>query len=193
MWPAPRGLTALAAVAALAAAVPARAVDLVRETRGHVAVGYGRLLVDEAPGGSASFGAGVELPLRADLAVGVNVDYHLLGSSTVRRGVLEAQVDYSLFNAAAALHWRPGRSGPLKTLTLLAGAYAAHADLNSAPGGTAFLDVPRDEVAPGGGLALTFFPWRESLLRLGFELAGHVAFLQDDTWTLLSARAAVHY
>lgn len=181
-------------LALLALAAAPAAAGRLEQLRGHISLGYALAVLNHAPPGSASFGAGLDYPLREDLSVGANVDYHLLGRSTVTRGVLQADVDYTLFVADAALTWWPGRYGPLRAVSLLAGAYGAHAELSSAPGGTTFFDLSVSEVAPGGGLALTFMRRQPAPIRVGLEVAGHLAVLHDRRdWGLVTARLAIHY
>ena len=184
---------ALIVAAVLLAGRPAYALDLVHDARGHLSVGYGKLFVQDAPGGSVSFGAGVDTPINDVLRVGIDIDYHLFGTSTIVRDPVRAEVDYSLFDADAALNWEPENLWHVHTISLLAGVYAAHATIGSETGGNTFLDVPRDEIVPGGGFALTFLPKHEAPVRLGFEFATHVVFLAEETWTVVTARAAVHY
>ncbi len=171
---------------------PAHA-DLVQDVRGHLALGYARLFIEDAPQGSASFGAGLAYPVRSDLSAGVAIDYHLLGGHTAKRDGQTADVDYSLFVADAALDWRPRAAGPVRMVSLLAGLYHARAEVTSSFDALEFLDLARSETVPGFGLAVTLMPGPARSLEAGLELAGHVALLEAENWGLVTARLAVHY
>jgi len=175
------------ALACCAAPSIASAADLLR---GHLAVGYAKLLNRGAPGGSMMVGAGVDLPVRGTLRAGADVGFALLGSRIVERGSLAADLDYSLFEAVAFAHWKPP-DGPLR-VSLGPGLFHVRADLSSS-GPAAFSDLAVEETAPGAALGVTLMTRRESLLRAGFELGVRAVWLPDGTWTVALGRLTVHY
>jgi hypothetical protein len=189
-----RALAAGLLAALAAATVPATAhAGWIERMQGHMAVGYAKAFMEEDASGSVSFGAGVRYPLKPDLALGLSVDYHLLGSATLERGILTAEAEYSLFDGDLALHWNPDGLGPLHVVTLFAGVAAARAELTTAPGGNAFLDVGLSEAAPDLGAALTFISAKPSPVRVGLELSGRVVVLEGDDWGVFAGRVVFHY
>ena len=85
----------LALLALLVVAAPACAAARFGEVGGHLSIGYGKLLIADAPGGSMSMGVGLDYPLAPTLRAGLDLGYDLLGSRTVQRGSLFGAVDYS--------------------------------------------------------------------------------------------------
>ena len=158
---------------------------------GHLAIGYAKLFTDAAPAGSISLGAGVERPITPELSLGADLGYHLLGSRTVVRGSLFANVDYSVFEAAALLTWRP----PGLPLRLGAGPglFSVHADLSTSGGGLAFTDLAVAETAGGVAANATWIARHPALLKVGLDVGARVAFLPDETWTLAVTRVSFHY
>ncbi len=181
---------ALLALLALPRGGGAAALEIVQ---GHLAVGYAQLVIADAPGGSLSITGGVDLPVARRVRAGVDLGYHLLGSRTVERGSLSSNVSYSAFEAVAFAHWLPEHLGPLGRVSLGPALVAAHADLSSAGGGAGFSDLAVGETAPGIAGQLSFISRAPSPVRLGLQLGVLAAFLSEETWTLLSARVAVHY
>ncbi|HYM80558.1 MAG TPA: hypothetical protein VEY91_03985 [Candidatus Limnocylindria bacterium] len=180
-------------IAGVGVARPSEAGLAVQSFRGHLAVGYGKLFTGSAPGGSLSIAGGIDYPLTSTLASGVDVGYHLLGSRTEVRGSLLADVDYSLFEATALLHWTPPWSGPVGRLSAGAGMFNARADLSTSGGGIGFSDLAVGETVPGLAFGATLVSRKPSPLRLGLELSGRMALVEDETWTVGVARIAVHY
>ena len=181
-------LTCLA-LAAVAAA-PAHAGMKLENFRGHLSVGYGKLLVTDAPAGSISFSGGVEYPIASQWTTGIEIGYWLLGTRLEERGSLGAEVDYSAFEIQALARWLvPG--APLE-VSLGPGVMSARADLTSV-GVAGFDDLVVNETRPSASLSLTAIQRKPAPVRVGFELAGRVTWLTDDTWMLLGARLAVHY
>jgi hypothetical protein len=158
-----------------------------------MSLGYAQLMIADAPGGSISFTGGVDLPLRPTLRLGTDLGYDLLGSRSVERGSLSANVTYSAFEAVLFAHWIPARLGPLGRLSVGPMLLVAHADISAAAGGAGFSDLAVGETAPGAALDATFISRSASPVHLGLQLGARAAFLADETWTLLSARLAVHY
>ena len=176
----------------LLAATSAAAGPRLAEVRGHLGVGFAKLLVASAPGGSLSAAGGLDYPLTRTLRLGGEVGYDLLGSRIEERGSLVAQLDYSVFETLVLLHWSPARAGLLERLTIGPGVFNARADLTSS-GAPAFKDLPVEQTAAGLALGLTLMSRRPSPVRVGFELGGRLVLLRDEDWTLVKGRLVVHY
>ncbi len=191
------GLGRGAVVAALLALAPvaAGAAGKLESVGGHLAVGYAKLFTTDAPGGSLSLGGGLDYPVSATLRAGVHIGYHLLGSRIVERGSLFASVDYSLFEAEALVHWQPRSLGPVARLSAGPALLAANGTLSTAGGGAGFSDLAVEELAPGFAAGATLMSKRPAPVRIGLDLGTRVGFLarRHETWTLVTARVAVHY
>jgi len=187
-------LTALQ-VAALALAIGTSAVRAdpwVTPFRGHVSFGYSKLLSSDAPGGSLGFSVGVDRPLSATLRTGVDIDYSLLGTRTIERGSLVADVDYSAIEALAMLHWQPSWPGPLGRLSAGAGVMGARAAVSSA-GAAEFQDLAVSQVSPALAVEATLLGRHPAPVRVGLETGYHLGFLSHQSWSLWDARLAIHY
>lgn len=193
-----RIVLAVAAVLLLGTPAAGRAAALGR-MGGHLSVGYGQLTIAGAPGGSISFTAGVDLPLRPTLKAGIDLGYDLLGSNTVDRGSLSATVSYSTFEAVAFVHWLPQHLGPVGRVSVGPMLMAAHADISAAAGGAGFSDLAVGETAPGVAGEITLISHsvpasgKAPPVRVGLQLGGREGFLSDETWTVFSARLTIHY
>lgn len=193
------GIASVAATMILLALPAAVRASALGQLGGHLAVGYGQLVISGAPGGSISFTGGMDLPVRPTLRVGVDLGYHLLGSSTVDRGSLSANVSYSAFEAVAFAHWLPRHLGPVGRVSVGPMLMAAHADISAAAGGAGFSDLAVGETAPGvaGEVTLISHANRPTgnapPVRVGFQLGGRLGFVGHENWTLLSGRLTVHY
>lgn len=177
--------------AALAFAAPALAESRLETLRGHLGLGYAKLLNSGSPGGSLAIGAGVEYPLRPSLSAGADVGFALLGNQIFERGSLTAELDHSLFEALALLHWTPPR-GPIGRVSVGPGVFHARASLNS-QGPAEFSDLPIEETTGGMALSLGVLPRRQALVKAGFELGLRTVWLQHGTWTMGLGRLTVHY
>src|SRR5262245_24356673 len=160
---------------------------------GHISFGYGQLFTTDstgAPGGSMSFAGGVDYEIQPRLHAGIEVGSWLLGSQTVERGTLSAELDYSVLELDGLVRWEP-EGAPLM---IAGGPSVSHARTaltsSAAPN---FEDLAVDEVTPGAALALTWIQRRPAPVRAGLELGLRSLWLTDATWTLFSARLAVHY
>ena len=170
------------------AARPAVALSL-SEVGGHLGVGYAQLLNENTPGGSLGFGAGVDIPVLPSLRAGVDLGFDLLGSQVVERGSYSADVEYSLFEAFALLHWVPTKAW---RVSLGPGLAHARADLSSsAP--VAFEDLAVSEAAPGGSFSIQWLMGSQSPLRVGVEVGARTAWMESETWTVMLGRLMVHY
>jgi hypothetical protein len=182
----------LLALALLLIPAPAAAGVRWSEMGGHLSVGYGALLIANAPGGSMSMAAGFDVPLASAFRAGFDVGYDLLGSRTVREGSYFASVDYSAFETAVFLHWLP-KGGPVRRVSLGPALMGAHGDLSVTSGGAAFSDLAVHQTTGGVAAQVTFMSARPAPVKLGLELNARTGFLAGDDWTVLSARATVHY
>ena len=175
---------------------------------GHLSIGYAKLFISgdrvtasctdapgalDAPSGSLSVTGGVDYPVTRGLRAGVDLGYHLLGSHTIECGSLLANLDYSVFEAALSIHWIPDHWGPLGRISAGPALLSARADLSTAGGGAAFGPFAVEEAAPGVAAKATLIPRSLALVRVGLELGATVGFLPRETWTIGSARVAIHY
>lgn len=188
-----RALVPLALLACLAA-TPARAGSLrLEHWRGHLSVGYSKLFADSlAPGGSFGVSGGVDYPVGGAFRLGPALGYHLLGSSTVEQGSLGATVDYSLLEAALLLSWLPA-SGPVARVSAGPAVGSARAELSTAGGGLAFRDLARNEVRGGLAAEVTVLPRHLTVVAPGLEVGMRWFPVSGTAWTLLTARATVHF
>ena len=115
-------LIALIALFGALAAEPAAAALSWSDLHGHMGLGYAKLLNSGSPAGSLAIGAGAELPLRSNLSAGVDLGFSLLGSQTFERGSLNADLDYSMFEALLLLHYAPER-GPIARISFGPGVH----------------------------------------------------------------------
>jgi hypothetical protein len=161
--------------------------------KGNLAIGYARLFIPEAPGGSFSMGGGIDYPVASELRVGLGINYHLLGSRATQRGSLYANVDYSVLDVDLLLHWEPSGFGPIGRISAGPALVRARGDLSSSGTGAGFGDLAVDELAPGMALDLTLIPHSEKLVRIGLEVGTRVGFLESTTWTVATVRATFHY
>ncbi len=187
-----RMIAALLAAASLpAAVVPAAAGPRLESFQGHLAIGYAKLLNPGSPGGSLAIGAGVDYPVHAGLRAGVDVGFLLLGSQVFERGSLAAELDHSVFEALALVHWTPSR-GPIGLVSVGPGLFHARADLSSS-GPAAFSDLAVEETAPGAAINLTAIARRSSPVKAGFEFGVRALWLPNETWTVAVGGLTVHY
>lgn len=195
---------ALAALCVLA--TPAAALDL-SEMEGHVTIGYAKVFADQAPGGSLSFSGGLDLPVAEHWRAGLGIGVSLLGTRNEVRGSLSATIDYSTFEALAYAHWLAPGLGPVERVSVGAGIMTARAEISSAGGGAAFLDLARDEIVPAMALEATLMPRGPSPVRAGLEIGARFGFLSNvdvavpvngeavaaEVWTVASVRLAIYY
>jgi len=182
-------------LAALAAccAVPASAGMRLEQWKGHLSVGYGRVFSDSlAPAGSISAAVGLEYPIASRWRLGPVAAFNLLGSSIVRRGSVTAGLDYSMFDAALLATYLPAR-GPFTRLSIGPGVASARAELAVAGGGALFRDLPVGEVRPEFAAEATLMSRRQTIVAIGAELGLRVVPVEQGTWTLMTARLAVHF
>ncbi len=175
----------------LAAARPAHAGPF-GELGGHLSAGYSRLFITDAPAGSLSVGAGLDVPATDILRVGIEIGFHLLGSRTIERGSLLATVDYNVLEAALLAHWTPG-VGVLQRVSMGPALFASRGELSTAGAGVSFSDLAVEETAPGMTFAVALGSTRPKPVSLGVELAVRAALLEDETWTIASLRGLVRY
>ncbi len=195
----------LAGVLAAAAIVaPAAHALTLNDIHGHVAFGYSKLFITQAPGGSLSVESGLTIPMRG-FGLGADVGLHLLGTRTVALGSEIASVDYSLFEAGLFVRYAPP-AFPIANFSAGPEVMSARAVLSTSGGGAAFQALAVEKVVPGLGASVTFMQRRPSPVRVGLEIGTRIAFLpprppppddpehkQKDAWKLLEARLAIHY
>jgi hypothetical protein len=201
-------VAALALVAsALAGAAPRASAATWSEMEGHMTVGYAKLFADQAPAGSVSFSGGLDLPVTDTWRAGFGLGVSLLGTRNEIRGSLSATVDYSTFEALAYGHWLAPRLGPIERISFGVGLMTARAEISSAGGGAAFLDLARDEIVPAIAIEATLMPRGPSPVRAGLEIGTRIGFLRDleiqatlnnaaissEVWAVASARLAIYY
>jgi hypothetical protein len=169
------------------------------EMGGHLSVGYAKLSIANAPGGSVSMAAGLDYPVAGRLRAGLDLGYDLLGSRSVQRGSMFGTVDYSAFQVTAFLHWLPLR-GPVRRVSLGPALVSEHGDLSVTGGGASFSDLAVHETAGAVAARITLMPSKPAPVRLGLELGARTtprslpAFpWVTGEWTVVDVRATVHY
>ena len=160
--------------------------------QGHMGLGYSKLFVADAPGGSLSVGAGLDVPA-GPIRMGLDIGFHLLGSKTVTSGSLIANVDYSVFEADLLAHWTPPWRGPIGRLSAGPALVSARAELSTSGGGLAFSHLAVEQTVPGVALQATLLSRSTAPVRVGLEATALRAFLDGDDWALASLRLAFHY
>ena len=190
-------LVTLVAAVAIGASLP---VTAQAKMQGHISLGYGKLFIaskdtldQEAPGGSLSVAAGLDWPLAKEFRVGGEIGFHLLGGQTLTEGSLVANLDYSVAELAALVHWEPAGLGPLARVSISPSFTSARADLSSSGGGIAFSPFAVEEIAAGFAASATFMQKKPSPVRIGVELGARTSYIPDATWTVATARLAIHY
>ena len=161
---------------------------------GHLSLGYSHLIVTDSPGGSLSVGGGIDYPVAPSLRLGVDIGFALLGSRMLEQDAQIANLDYSLFETSLKLHWTPAGLGPLGRVSFGPALVSAKAELATSGGGLEFTPYAVEEMAPGVGLDLTLIKTStHAPVRAGVEFGVLAVFLERETWTIASARLAIHY
>ena len=173
-------------------AAPAYALDP-HAFGGHLGLGYSHLVIADSPGGSLSVAAGVDYPIAPSLRLGGDIGFELLGSRTIEAEGQIANLDYNAFEAALLFHYTPGGWGPISRVSFGPALVSARAELATSGGGLAFTGYAIEEVAPAAALDLTWIGSGASPVRAGVQLGTRTAFLESDTWTIVSLRLAIHY
>ncbi|MBI1798723.1 MAG: hypothetical protein HYR73_03440 [Candidatus Eisenbacteria bacterium] len=186
-----RSLAWMLSVVALLA--PATSHAAFADWRGHLAIGYGRLFIADAPSGGFSVGAGVDHPITSSLRIGPDIGIHLLGTRTVERGSLNANLDYGLFEATLMAHWTPRRLGPVRRLSMGVGVMNARAEITSSSSGLAFEDLEVYGLRSGVAFDAALLPAGPRPVAVGLEAGLRFAFLESETWALGSLRLVFHY
>ncbi len=192
-------LIVLTAVALAIGTSAADAASWVEPWRGHLSFGYAKLLENQAPGGSLGFSAGVDHPLNDVLRLGLDVDYSLLGTQTVPKGSLVADVDLSAIEFLAMLHYQPTWGIPIARLSGGVGVMGARSAVSSS-GAAEFQDYPVSELAPALAFEATVMSRKPAPVRVGIETGAHFGFVSHDpnkvyarTWAVWDLRVAIHY
>ncbi len=184
---------AAAIAATLALAGAACAGPKLESIGGHVGVGGAKLFVSDAPGGSLSASAGLDVPLLPDWRIGLDLGFHLLGGRNVERGSLAASVDYSQVDLLLMTHWQPKGLGPVGRVSFGPGIVHGNAEVSASGAAVAFEDLARGENALGFGLDATLMSKRPMPVRVGLELSSRLGLLDEETWTLFGARLVFHF
>jgi len=190
----PLALAVIGAV--LAVTAPCAAAIRLADVRGHIAIGYGRVFssdTTDTPGGSLSMGAGLDLPIGAGLRAGLDIGYHSLGAVTLDQGSISTELDFSLLEALALVHWFPSAGGRRFVLSGGPGVFSARAALSSSPVGAIFSRSAIDQWRLGGAVSASIVRRRPSPVRIGLEAGVRVVPLEDVTWTLAMARVVILY
>jgi hypothetical protein len=187
------GMMALAGSLVLGAGVACAAPMQLDAWRGHVAIGFASVISDaNAPGGSLSVAAGIDYPVAAPWRIGSAVSFDLLGTSNVDRGSIRAGLDYSLFEAALLATWLPAH-GPFARISFGPGVASPRVDLSIAGGGAGFADLTVGEIKGELALDATVMSRHSPVVAVGAELGTRWIPTSQGSWTLLTARLAVHY
>ena len=191
-----RSLAVLLAALSLALttlAGPVLAGPRLDEWKGHLSVGYTMLAADShAPGGSMSFGGGVEYPITSRWRLGPSLAFHLLGSSQVQKGSVIAGLDYSLFESALMMTLVPER-GPFTRLSFGPGVALPKVDLSVAGGGAAFGDYTVHEVRPEFAANATLSPRRLKVVAVGLDLGARFITRSTSSWTTFTTSFTILY
>ncbi len=183
--------TTLALLVSCALAGPRPAAAALADWKGHLALGYAKLFNSGAPAGGFSIGAGFDYPV-GDFRIGPDIGYHLLGTRTLQSGSLNANLDYSLFEAGFRAHWEPAHAGPLARISFGPALMAASAQVSTSSGGLAFEKYEVSQVRGGAAFDLALYP-AHAVVGVGLELGARVAMLRGDTWSVGTARLVLHY
>jgi hypothetical protein len=191
-------VAALAALLALALGAREAGAATLGAMRGHLALGYAKLLTAHGPAGSMAGAAGLDLPIGGDLRAGLEVGFDLLGTRTIdvdelgRPTSLIAELDYSLFEGLALVHWKPPGGGPIGRVSAGIGACAARIEQSSS-GAAEFEYATLRKLAPAVAASVTLMPRRDSRLLGGLEVGGRYVVVPGDDWLLTNLRLVVHY
>ena len=189
------GALALLATAWLMAAAPASALEFA-DVKGHLLIGFSHVSTSDStdtPAGSISIGGGVDIPVADRFRAGIDLGYHLLGSRTLEQGSLTSGLDYSVFEVLALAHWSPLSSGPDLTISGGPGLFMANAELAATSVGLAFVPLAVNETTVGAALSVGVAKRTTSPVRAGLDLGLRWIPLEDERWTLFSARIVVRY
>jgi hypothetical protein len=190
-----RGSVVALAASLLAVACPARALEL-SDVRGHMTLGFSHLFVSDTsstPGGSLSFGAGLDIPLTSRLRAGVGFGYHMLGSRTLVQGSLSSGIDYSVLEATALLNWSLLDRGPDLILSAGPGLFHAKAQLAASSVGLAFTPQAVDDTRLGAAFHVTAVRRKPMPVRPGIDVGFKVIPLEGNTWMVLSVGIGLIY
>jgi hypothetical protein len=186
------GVVATVLVQSAPSAAHARLADV----RGHLAIGYGRVFssdTTDTPGGSLSMGAGLDYPIGAGLRAGVDIGYHSLGTVRLDQGSISTELDFSVLEALALVHWFPSAGGRRFVLSGGPGMFSARAILASSPVGAIFSRSAIDQWRAGAAVSASIVRRQPSPVRVGLEAGVRVVPLERFTWTLAMARVVIHY
>lgn len=186
--------TLVAALLVLGSFAPAARAGLKLDRwKGHFAFGYGKLVSDSlAPGGSLSASLGVDYPVHPKWRVGPTLSFHLLGSSSAKRGSVTCGLDYSTADVAMMATYLPARSW-VSRVSIGPGVASAHADLAIAAGGAAFSDLAVAQACPELAIDVTLMPRRMKIVGIGAELGTRIFPTDPGVWSVWTGRVAIHF
>jgi len=160
--------------------------------RGHIGLGYAKLVTADGPAGSMSGAVGLDLPVKPNLRAGIEIGASLLGTRTVEDSAQVAELDYNLLEVLAMVHWRPTSWGPIGRVSLGGGVYGPRIEQSSSAPASFESYTLR---GAHGGLAagVSFMPHDERPLAAGIEIATRWVFVPGDDWLVAHVRFVVHY
>jgi len=176
---------------AIALASPAHAA--LADWKGHLEVGYAKLIQGAAPSGGISVATGVDYPLNSRLRLGPDFSYHLLGTRSVLNGSINGSLDYSMWEVGLRAQWNPRSLGPLRRVTFGPALMGVSAQVSSSSAGLAFENEEVSGLRGGLALDLAWLPAHDSPVRPGVEFGTRAAFAGHDTWTVVTARFLLSY
>jgi hypothetical protein len=194
-----RAVASAVAVAVLLTPVTSHAA--LKDWHGHLELGYAKLYTSsiqllgfsDLPAGGFSMGAGIEFAQSETWHFGPDLNYHLLGTQSVERGSLTANLDYSMLEMTLGAHWLPQNLGPLRRISLDLGIMGPSAKVSSSSSGLAFEDLQVSGLHPGASFSVSVLPKGPRPVAVGAEIGVHTAFLDPGTWTVGTLRLALHY
>ena len=160
--------------------------------RGHIGIGYAKLLTADGPSGSMSGAVGLDLPVRPTVRAGIEIGASLLGTRTVEDSAQVAELSYNLLEVLAMVHWRPTGWGPIGRVSVGGGLYGPRIDQSSAAPAS-FESYTLRGAHAGLAAGVSFMPHDERPLAAGIEVGARWVFVPGDDWLVSHVRFVVHY
>jgi hypothetical protein len=180
------------ALLALAWTAPSAHAGAFTGMRGHLGIGYAKLLTADGPAGSMSGAVGLDLPVRPTVRAGIEIGASLLGTRTVEDSAQIAELDYNLLEMLAMVHWRPAGWGPIGRVSFGGGLFGPRIDQSSAAPAS-FESYTLRGARAGLAAGLSFMPHDERPLAAGIEIGARWVFVPGDDWLVSHVRFVVHY
>jgi hypothetical protein len=175
----------------LAAAAPVHA-GVFTGMRGHIGLGYAKLITADGPGGSIGGAVGLDVPVRPTVRAGLEIAASLLGTRMVEDSAQVAELDYNLLELLALVHWRPSGLGPIGRVSVGGGVFGPRVDQSSAAP-VSFEGYTLRGARAGLAAGISFMPHDERPLAAGIELGTRWVFVPGDDWLVAHVRFVVHY